>query len=97
MKIKNESFDLMKKVMDSKETKDDSVKAIMTTPMKAAYDEHIFAEKHIQEVNKELLKRVKSIPEGDTEFGKLVDNMYTKKLKLDESMVDFSISNRDKK
>lgn len=81
----------LKNVIENEETPVDTV-VTMTVGMAAAYQEDEKATKHIQEVKKELEDRAEeATPEVTAEENKLVDNEYTKevKLTLDESLTDF--------
>lgn len=88
------NFNNVKKVVDSTDA-NIPVNAEMDPVMADAYDDHVKASKHIQKVKKDLEDVAKNATKTtDPEFGKVPDNMYTKKLTLEEDVSAVKVDGR---
>lgn len=87
--ILNENLDNLDRVVKAEQ--EIPVHAEMDLVMADAYADSINNDKHIEEMNKELEKRNEEIKTENPEEGEVIDNMYTAKLKLDESLEEFII------
>jgi len=92
---KNESFENLTKALDSKNV---DVVANIDTTMLTAVEESAEADRHVDEVNDKLKKDAEGInPEPAEDEKNPVDNKFTAKLILDESIEDFKTDGRANK
>ena len=87
--ILNENLENLDKVIEAESTI--PVHTDMDIVITAAYDDSLNNDKHLEEVNKELDKRNEVIKTEEPKEEKVIDNMYTAKLTLDESLEEFVI------
>ena len=84
-----ESMDNLKNALDS----DKDVVVTIDAVTAGAIKDNDAATENKEEVQKELDKKAKEgiAPSPNPEYGKMKENIYTKKYVLDESLKDFSI------
>lgn len=89
-RIKSESIENLKRVVDNEEQ---IPTMIALDPVTAdAYIQSEKAEEHIEEINDELEKKADEIITESPSAGKEIENNFTAKLVLDESISDFSLT-----
>ena len=88
-----ESMDNIQKVVNG----DTDVVATVDVVTADAIDANNAAIKHKEEVEKELSKKAEEggTPSPNPEYGKMKENIYTKKYTLDESLQDFKLSDAE--
>lgn len=88
-----ESMDNIQKVVNG----DTDVVATVDVVTADAIDANNAATKHKEEVEKELFKKAEEggTPSTNPEYGKMKENIYTKKYTLDESLQDFKLSDAE--
>ena len=88
-----ESMDNIQKVVNG----DTDVVATVDVVTADAIDANNAAIKHKEEVEKELSKKAEEdgTPSPNPAYGKLKENIYTKKYTLDESLQDFKLSDAE--
>ena len=87
--ILNENLENLDKVIKAESTV--PVHSDMDLVMADAYVDSLENDKHLAEVNKELDKRNEAVKTEEPKEEKVIDNMYTAKLTLDESLEEFVI------
>ena len=77
---------------------DTDVVATVDVVTASAIEDNKASEAHKAEVQKELDKRAQDggTPSPNPEYGKMKENIYTKKYTLDESLQDFKLSDLSK-
>lgn len=93
-RIKSESIENLKKVVDNKE----NVSTVTSLdPVETdAYSQSEAASKHSEDVKDELDKKASTVVTSSPDTGKEIKNDYTAQLILDENMSDFNLSEEDK-
>ena len=93
MAIEKIALDNVKRVVENEPVE---VAAHVDIGTAAAYEESIEAAEHVDEVNTELAKTAESVVTDSPETPKVKeDSIYTKKLKLDESIEEFNFADID--